>query len=155
MSPVTILCRRLARPSVVPTVALMSRPRRAELAPGRYHLVSRGAGGIDVYRDDDDRRLFLHLFARTVRRMRWTCRAYCLMTNHFHLLVQTTAPNLSAGMHVLVGTYARGFNERHSRRGHLFGARFHSTEIEDDEGMCPASADWPWCGLERIAYPPA
>jgi putative transposase len=149
----------------------MSRPLRADLPPGLYHVVSRGAGGIAVYRDDDDRLLFLRLFARTVRRMGWTCHAYCLMTNHSHLLVQTKSPNLSAGMHVLNGTYARGFNERYGRRGHLFGARFYSTEIDDDDayeravlyvvenavraGMCPVWRDWPWCGLEQIVFPPA
>jgi putative transposase len=94
-----------------------------------------------------------------------------LMTNHFHLLVQTNTPNLSAGMHVLTGTYARGFNERHGRRGHLFGARFYCTEIDDDEGheraglyvvenavragVCAVWTDWPWCGLEVVSFPPA
>jgi hypothetical protein len=85
--------------------------------------------------------------------------------------VQTNTANLSAGMHVLNGTYARGFNERHGRRGHLFGARFYSVEIDDDEqferaglyvvenavraGLCPVWTDWLWCGLDAISFPPA
>lgn len=149
---------------------LVSRPLRAQLEPGLYHVNSRGAGGIAVFRDDDDRLLFLHLLARTLRRMAWGLHAYCLMTNHFHLLVGTTKPNLSQGMHLLVGTYARGFNERHDRRGHLFGARFHSVAVEGEEqyeraglyvvenavraGMCVVWKDWPWCGFDRIAFPP-
>lgn len=149
----------------------MSRPLRSEFEPGLYHLVSRGAGGIPIFLDDDDRLLFLHLFARTLRRMDWSLHAYCLMTNHYHLLVLTKTANLSAGMHVLNGTYARGFNERHGRRGHLFGARFYSVEIEDDDhferaglyvvenavraGMCKVWTDWPWCGLDVVSFPPA
>ena len=136
-----------------------------------YHLVTRGAGGIAIFRDDEDRLLFLHLFARTLRRMNWSLQAYCLMTNHYHLLVLTHTANLSAGMHVLNGTYARGFNERYGRRGHLFGARFYSVAIEDDDqferaglyvvenavraGMCPVWTDWPWCGLDAVSFPPA
>lgn len=149
----------------------MPRPRRSGFPAGLYHVVSRGAGGIAIFGDDDDRLLFLHLYARTLRRMDWTSHAYCLMTNHFHLLVQTNTPNLSAGMHVLNGIYARAFNERYGRRGHLFGARFYSGAIEDDDGyersclyvvenavragMCAVWTDWPWCGLQAISFPQA
>ena len=150
---------------------LMPRPRRAELEPGTYHVNSRGAGGIPIFGDDDDRLLFLHLVARTIRRMDWEPHAYCLMTNHFHLLVGTRRPNLAQGMHVLVGTYARGFNERYGRRGHLFGGRYYSVAVEGEAqydrarayvvenpvraGLCAVWMDWPWCGLGKITFPRA
>jgi REP element-mobilizing transposase RayT len=171
MSGVTILRRSRSALSRASTVAFVPRPRRSEFQAGLYHVVTRGAGGIAIFGDDDDRFLFLHLFARTLRRMEWSCHAYCLMTNHYHLLVQTKTANLSAGMHVLNGTYARAFNERHGRRGHLFGARFYSGEIDDDDGyersclyvvenavragMCAVWTDWPWCGLQVVSSPPA
>lgn len=115
--------------------------------------------------------MFMGFLAQSVYRCRWTCLAYCLMTNHFHLVLSLSAPNLSAGMHRLNGLYARRFNERHGYVGHLFGARYVSIAITSEAhfldairyvvlnpvtaGLCDDPADWEWssfratAGLER------
>ena len=77
--------------------------------------------------------MFIAFLAQSVYRSRWTCLAYCLMTNHFHLVLSLSAASLSRGMHRLNGTYARRFNERHGHHGHLFEARFSSTVIKSEE----------------------
>jgi REP element-mobilizing transposase RayT len=69
---------------------------------------------------------------QTTSRFRWKCLAYCLMTNHYHLIVRTPELNLSQAMHHLNGAYARWFNRRHGHQGHLFQRRFHSTVIDSD-----------------------
>ena len=94
-----------------------------------------------------------------VGRFRWRCHAYCLMPNHFHLVVETPDPNISAGMQLLNGRYAQLFNRRHDRHGHLFESRFSAWVIRDEahiEAACryvldnPARAGidepWPWAG---------
>jgi len=85
-----------------------------------------------VYRDDRDRRVFLDVFGRVVDRFGWICHAYCLMSNHYHLLLETPLPNLSSGMRQLNGVYAQRFNKRHGRVGHVFEARFDATIVEED-----------------------
>jgi REP-associated tyrosine transposase len=124
-----------------------------------------------IFVDDADRRMFIAFLAQSVYRFRWTCLAYCLMTNHFHLVVSLSAPNLAKGMHRLNGLYARRFNERHGHVGHLFEARYSSNLIETEEhllqalryvalnpvtaGLCDDPGDWEWssfratAGLER------
>lgn len=138
----------------------MPRPPRLQLAGGTYHVTSRGNRRQAIYQDDDDRRRFLALRDRVVCRCGWRLRAYCLMTNHFHLLLETPKPNLSAGMQWLKCNYAAYFNERHSLDGHLFQQRFGSRLIETDEhlaealsyiafnpvraGLCDHPSAWPW-----------
>ncbi len=94
------------------------------------------------------------------RRWGWRLHAYCLMTNHFHLLVETPETNLSSGMQRLKSGYAAYFNERHLLVGHLFQQRFDSRLIESEEhfseslryialnpvraGLCEHPAQWPW-----------
>jgi REP element-mobilizing transposase RayT len=137
------------------------RPRR-ELPDGVYHVVSRGVAGTRVFRDAADRRRFLSLFADVIRRFDWHCYAFCLMGTHYHLVAAATRPNLSAGLHRLNGVYAQAFNQRHERRGHLFGHRFSAWVIEGDDyfantceyvlqnpvraGLCETAEDWPWSG---------
>ena len=101
---------------------------------GFYHVTPRGNDGRAIYVDTDeiDRRRHLALLDRTVRRHRWLVFAYCLMGNHFHLVVQVPDANLSAGMQELLGEYARYWNSRHERSGHLFLNRFSCTPIESD-----------------------
>src|SRR4051812_38919988 len=113
----------------------MARPPRLEVAGGTFHVTARGNRRQSIYSDDDDRRVFLILTGRVLQRCGWRLIAYCLMTNHFHLLVETPVPNLSAGMHQLNGGYARYFNERHSFDGHLFDRRFGSRLIETSEDL--------------------
>jgi putative transposase len=100
------------------------------------------------------------MLAGTVRTHKWRCLAYCLMTNHYHLVVGTPVANISAGMHRLNGEYARWFNRRHGHFGHLFEDRFHSGVIETDgylleacryvllnpvrAGIVRTPAEWSW-----------
>lgn len=107
----------------------MPRPHRP-LAPGLlYHLTSRGNERRAIFRDDHDRLRFASLLTRTVGERRWEVHAACLMPNHVHLVLRTPNPDLSDGMRRILGDYARGFNDRHDRSGHLFGGRFHSVVV--------------------------
>jgi REP element-mobilizing transposase RayT len=85
--------------------------------------------------DDTDRRRWLQLLARTASRFRWRIHVYCLLDNHFHLVVEGTLEDVSLGMHRLGGVYAQRFNERHDRVGHLYQERFHAKVIRDEEHL--------------------
>jgi REP element-mobilizing transposase RayT len=108
------------------------RPLRLLIPEGIYHVTSRGNARGTVFRDDLDRVAFLELLALVVDRFGWICHAYCLMGNHYHLLVQTPQPNLSSGMRQLNGVYAQRFNRRQRRVGHLFQARFGAKLVEKE-----------------------
>lgn len=110
----------------------MARPVRLEFPGALHHVTSRGNERRAIFRDDRDRRMFLSFLAITIRRFGWSVTAYVLMTNHFHLVVQTPKPNLSRGMQWLNGAYAGWFNKRHKRFGHLFGARFTAKLVEKE-----------------------
>jgi REP element-mobilizing transposase RayT len=138
----------------------MGRPRRLQIAGGTYHITSRGNRRQSIYHDDHDRRRFLILRDRVVRKYGWRMIAWCLMTNHFHLLIETPTPTLSAGMHRLNSEYANYFNERHRVDGHLFDRRFGSRIVETEDqladtlryiafnpvkaGLCARPRDWSW-----------
>lgn len=125
-------------------------------------MTSRGVARGAISRDDDDRLHFLTLLAREVRREGWHCQAFCLMPNHYHLILETTVQSLSRGLHRLNGDLAMSFNERYERWGHLFGDRFAAFVIRDDEhlqsaieyvlnnpvraGLCEHAEDWRWSG---------
>jgi REP element-mobilizing transposase RayT len=85
----------------------MARPLRIEFAGALYHVTARGNAREDIYRNDVDRQQFLMLLQNTVNRYDWYCHAYCLMDNHYHLLIETHTPTLSKGMKFLNGTYIR------------------------------------------------
>lgn len=110
----------------------MARPLRIEIAGALYHVTSRGNERRSVFRSDRDRRAFLALLGEAAKRFLWSIPAYVLMTNHFHLVIQTAEPNLSRGMQWLNGTYALWFNKRHNRSGHLFQGRFHAVLVEKE-----------------------
>ena len=110
----------------------MARPIRIEFPGATYHLTSRGNERRDIFYDDDDRVAFLGFLGDVARRLSWSIAAWVLMTNHFHLVVQTPQPNLSKGMQWLNGTYAAWFNRRHKRSGHLFQGRFKAFLIQKD-----------------------
>jgi REP element-mobilizing transposase RayT len=138
----------------------MARARRVQIAGGIYHVTARGNRRQAIYQDDDDRRRFLGVRDRVVHRYGWRIHAYCLMTNHFHLLVETPDANLSRGMQRLNSEYATYFNTRFAHVGHLFQQRFVSRLIESEHyflealryiafnpvraGLCEHPADWPW-----------
>ena len=107
----------------------MARPLRIEYPGAVYHVTSRGNARRKIYLDDDDREMFLATLAWVGERFGWICHAYCLMGNHFHLLIETPNPNLSLGMRQLNGVYTQRFNRRHKKAGHLFQGRFKAIFI--------------------------
>ncbi|MET0615996.1 MAG: transposase, partial [Thermoleophilaceae bacterium] len=138
----------------------MARKPREDVADGISHVFARGNDRRVIYRDDTDRQTYLRFLARAVRQFRWGVLAYCLMPNHVHLLIETPLANLGAGMRWLHGLYAREFNDRHGRSGHLFQGRYGSVRVNSDEqlwgvaayiamnpveaGLCDAPEDWEW-----------
>lgn len=108
----------------------MARPLRLEHAGAVWHVHNRGNNRADIFFCDEDRLLFLALLEETVRRYHWSVIQYVLMTNHFHLMVETPEPTLSRGMKWLCQVYAQRLNRRHGRSGHLFGSRFTSHLVE-------------------------
>jgi len=110
----------------------MARPLRIEFAGALYHVTARGNAREDIYGDDGDRRQFLTLLHNTVNRYDWYCHAYCLMDNHYHLLIETGTPTLSKGMKFLNGTYTQYYNRQHHRVGHVFQGRFKAILVQKD-----------------------
>jgi putative transposase len=113
----------------------MARPLRIELAGGQYHVTSRGNNRQDIFPQDKDRHAFKGLLAGLPQRFGTRLHGYVLMTNHYHLVLETPEANLSRAMHWLNVTYTMGYNERHQRSGHLFGGRFKSVLIEEAAGL--------------------
>ena len=108
----------------------MARTPRPQ-APGMiYHVTTRGNRKEEIFTDTRDRLRFLQLLEQIVTTLEWRCHTYCLMTNHYHLLVQTSDADISRGMHRLNGVYAKWFNWRHGYEGHLFERRFRSALVE-------------------------
>ena len=110
----------------------MARPLRLEFAGAVYHLTSRGNARQKVFFSDIDRELFLETLAQVVSRYGWICHAYCLMANHYHLLVETPKANLSIGMRQLNGVYTQSFNRRHRRVGHLCQGRYKAILVQKE-----------------------
>ncbi len=108
----------------------MSRPLRVEYPGAVYHLTARGNARQKIFRDDTGREVFLQTLGQVISRYGWLWHAYCLMDNHYHLLVETPKPNLSGGMRQLNGVYTQAFNRRHSRAGHLFQGRYKAIVVE-------------------------
>ncbi|MGH7908382.1 MAG: transposase, partial [Thermodesulfobacteriota bacterium] len=98
----------------------MARPLRLEFPGALYHITSRGNARQEIFLSDDDRTCFLNLLGREVEQQRWRCYAYCLMNNHYHIMIETPEGNLVLGMRRLNGAYSQEFNRRHGRVGHLF-----------------------------------
>jgi putative transposase len=113
-------------------VDAVSRPLRLQLPGGIYHVTARGNARRAIFEDDDDCARFLIVLASTVARYRVLCHAYCLMGNHYHLLVQTPEPNLSVAMRQLNGVYTQRFNRRHERCGHVLQGRFGAQLVDGE-----------------------
>ena len=113
---------------------LVARPLRIEYAGAIYHVLSRGDRREAIVRDDVDRKRFLSILERTCQRTGWQIHAYCLMSNHFHLVAETPRSNLSAGMQWFLGSYTQQFNRRHHLSGHLFGGRYKALLVDGREG---------------------
>lgn len=110
----------------------MSRPIRIEFPNALYHITARGDRREDIFEDDIDRQAFLHVLAQVVDQFNWLCYAWCLMDNHYHLLIQTPDANLSKGMRQLNGVFTQMSNRRHHRVGHLFQGRFKAILVDSD-----------------------
>lgn len=110
----------------------MARPLRLEFPGALYHLTSRGNARAPIFLDDEDHRIFFSVLGEVIGRFEWHCHAYCLMTNHYHLLIETTKANLSRGMRQLNGVYTQRFNRHHDRVGHVFQGRFKAIVVERD-----------------------
>jgi putative transposase len=144
----------------------MPRPLRAQVPGGIYHLMNRGVRGEPLYTEDSDHEQFMALLAEACARYRWLLRTYCLMTNHYHLVVTTPEPTLSRGMQWLNGCYAQWFNWRHGHEGHAFFRRFHSVLVESEAylvdltryillnpvraGLCRTPGDWRWSSYRAM-----
>lgn len=138
----------------------MSRPLRIEFSGALYHITSRGNERKDIYQDEDDFKLFLEILGNVCQRYNWTIHAYCLMTNHYHLLVETPDANLSKGMRQLNGVFTQAINRKHHKVGHIFQGRFKSILVDKDSYLLELSryivlnplrahmvehpGEWPW-----------
>jgi REP element-mobilizing transposase RayT len=110
----------------------MPRAIRIEYPGAHYHAMCRGNNGQEIFVDDEGRRLFLATLEEVCQQTGWMIHAYVLMSNHYHLLLQTPEANLVAGMKWFQGAYTQRFNSMHKRRGHLFQGRYKAIPIATD-----------------------
>jgi putative transposase len=144
----------------------MARPLRLEFAGALYHATARGDGREDIYLADGDRRAFLDVLGGVWERYNWTVHAYCLMTNHYHLLVETPDANLSKGMRQLNGVYTQRFNRTYDRVGHVFQGRYQAVLVQKETyllevaryivlnpvraQMVRTPGEWPWSSYRAM-----
>jgi REP element-mobilizing transposase RayT len=141
-------------------------PLRDEIEGAYYHVGTRGNNQRNIYSDDTSRLLFLLMLQQLAKKYEWRILAYCLMNNHYHLVLRLGSNGLSRGMQALNGGYALTFNAREGRRDHLFGRRFWSRELLDADELLTTCAyidrnptrsfgrapwDWPWSGYNAAA----
>lgn len=138
-----------------------------------YHVGARGVRKLPIVQDDDDRSIFLTHVGEIVELFGWELTSFCLMTNHYHLVLRTPEPNIAAGMHRLNLIHARAFNQKHGYEGHLFDARYWSGVLETQDrlfdasryvvlnpvraGLCQKPSDWRWSSYRQTVGldPPA
>ena len=113
----------------------MSRPLRIEYDGALYHVTSRGNEKKPISRDETDRNIFLDILSSVNKRYSWFCHAYCLMNNHYHIVIETPDGNLSKGMRQLNGVYTQAFNKRHRRVGHIFQGRYKAILIQKESHL--------------------
>ncbi len=134
---------------------------------GTYHVIARGNNRELICRDDVDRSDLVSMLSRAATRHRWVGLAYCLMSNHYHLVVRVPYGGLSQGVQELNGGFARRINRRHGRVGHLFQNRFFAVLIEHDAhlleacryvvlnpvraGVCSTPEEWHWSSYRACA----
>ena len=108
----------------------MARKLRLQYPGAVYHVMNRGDRREPIFRDDADRERFMETLGEACGKTGWQVHAYCLMRNHFHLVVETPQPNLVAGMKWFLGTYTGRFNRRHKLFGHLFSGRYKALIVD-------------------------
>ena len=145
----------------------MPRPLRIQFPGAVYHVMNRGNGRQAIFEDATDARRFLALLEEIAAPLDWRFRAYCLMTNHYHFVLETPQPNLSAGMQALAARYTQEFNRRHGRDGQIFRGRFHAILVEPESylvslvryvvlnpvlaGLVAEPAAWRWSSYRATA----
>jgi len=145
----------------------MARPLRVEYPGAVYHITSRGNARQNTFLGDADRMTFLEILSQAVNRFNWLCHAYCLMGNHYHLLVETVDPTLARGMRHLNGVYTQAFNRHHHCSGHLLQGRYKAILVEKDSyllelaryvvlnpvraRMVRSCKDWRWSSYRATA----
>jgi REP element-mobilizing transposase RayT len=145
----------------------MARPLRIAYPGALYHVTSRGNAQQRIYEDEGDRHAFAAVLEAVVSRCHWLCHAYCLMDNHYHLVIETPDGNLPRGMRQLNGIYTQRFNRRHGRVGHVFQGRYKTILVDRDSyllelcryvvlnpvraGLVQAPGDYPWSSYRATA----
>jgi len=145
----------------------VARRQPVDIAGAFMHVNTRGNNRARLYFDGIDYAAWLRILSRAVERFEWRCHAYCLMPNHFHLLLELTEATLAAGMRHLNGSYAQRINTRYDRTGHVFEGPYSADLVESDEhflaasryivlnpvraGLCVDPADWPWSSFRATA----
>ncbi|HEY7370311.1 MAG TPA: transposase [Thermoanaerobaculia bacterium] len=138
----------------------MPRVPRIDFPGAIHHVIVKGNEGKEIYRDDEDRKTYLHLLRRYHERYRFGLLAYCLMGTHAHLAIETGETPLSRVMQAFQTAYAQAFNTRHGREGHVFVGRYKAFLVQADQyllalvryihdnpvaaGMCPLPENYPW-----------
>lgn len=138
----------------------MARVLRTSLPDGYFHVYARGVAGVPPFPAPQDRSALLALLFKGARRYELNVHAACVLTTHYHLVVEATQSALSRGVQWLNGRYARAFNKRYGRFGHVFAERFQTRVVDGDErafetcayvllnpvkaGLCDRVEDWPW-----------
>ncbi len=138
----------------------MTRPLRLEFAGALYHITSRGDRQEAIYETDADRECFLSVLSGVCEHYNWVCHAYCLMDNHYHLLIETPEANLSKGMRQLNGVYTQSYNRAQRRVGHVFQGRYKAILVDKNSyllelaryivlnpvraRMVRSAREWPW-----------
>ena len=152
----------------------MGQKPRLEIPGGIFHVTTRGNARANIYEDESDYIEFLRKLAAVVAESGWLCHGYCLMPNHYHLLIETPEPTLAFGMHRLNGRWARWFNRLCHRVGHVFQGPYGAEPVARDEHLlevcryialnpvraklCDAPEDWPWSSYRAavgLAVPPS
>jgi putative transposase len=144
----------------------MARPVRLEFGGALYHVTARGDRREAIYEDDVDREHFLDVLGQVVGQFNWCCHAYCLMSNHYHLVIATPDGNLSKGMRQLNGVFTQWSNRRHHRTGHLFQGRYKAILVDADSYLLELTryvvlnpvrahvvdspAKWPWNSYQAV-----
>ena len=142
------------------TVAVVARSPRAQFPEATYHVTARAVARRALFRQDDDRSTFAMLLERLLDRRGWTCHSACLLTTHYHLLIETLEADLAAGMQWLNSAFAQTFNHRYGESGHVFEARYSSELIITEShllatvryialnpvraGLCERPDQWGW-----------
>lgn len=145
----------------------MARPLRIEFAGALYHVTSRGDRQEDIFLDDQDRKDFLAILGGVQERHNWLVHAYCLMDNHYHLLIETPDANLSRGMRQLNGVYTQTTNQHHNKVGHVFQGRYKAILVQKESyllelaryivlnpvraRMVRTARAWPWSSYRDTA----